>query len=323
MLLYTENVEMATAEIESLGGRVAIQSGDNLLIADMPADIAAKQDAFVHASAQIPTTASASTLNDAEAYEMYREDKLDPQPKVQKWTEKTAPKAFPRPNPLLADGPEAPTLKGKIAVAVLVVSGPGSLEVSEAEFTKINSEVLTGLKFWTDKAPPSAGLSFATYKGLAKITAPNPVSCSTKAACHDKFAIPAYKSYGYASTTQLAQRVKDVAGAVGGYVAIFSKYRQGHFAYAYFNGGPIYMQYSNDGWGPDQIDRVFAHETGHVFNAPDEYTNCRCSQNYGGGSCTAKNSNCKYCTSSQQNCIMDSNDINNICASTKKHVGWC
>ncbi len=78
MLLYTENVEMATAEIEYLGGRVAIQLGNNLLIADMPADVAAKQDAFAHASAQISTTASAATRSNAKAYEMYREDKLGP-----------------------------------------------------------------------------------------------------------------------------------------------------------------------------------------------------------------------------------------------------
>ena len=41
------------------------------------------------------------------------------------------------------------------------------------------------------------------------------------------------------------------------------------------------MQYSNDGWGPDNLDKVFAHEIGHAFNARDEYTNCNCYQYYG------------------------------------------
>ena len=58
--------------------------------------------------------------------------------------------------------------------------------------------------------------------------------------------------------------MKDWSGGDGAYIGFFSKYNQKHFAYAYFGGGPLYMQYSNDGWGPDQIDRVFAHETGHV-----------------------------------------------------------
>ncbi len=89
-----------------------------------------------------------------------------------------------------------------------------------------------------------------------------------------------------------------------------NNYRQYHFAYAYFEGGPLYMQYSNDGWGPDQFDKVFAHETGHVFNVPDEYYKCRCSINYGKGACTAKNDNCTRndldkCTDHQPACIMD------------------
>ena len=82
------------------------------------------------------------------------------------------------------------------------------------------------------------------------------------------------------------------------------------------------MQYSNDGWGTDRIDSVFAHETGHVFNAPDEYNYCRCTPLYGRGSCTATNVNCKTCTSSQASCIMRGSAWN-LCENTKKHVGWC
>ncbi len=120
---------------------------------------------------------------------------------------------------------------------------------------------------------------------------------------------------------------KDFSGAVGSFVAFFSKYRQKDFAYGYFGGGPIYMQYSNDGWGSDEIDRVFAHEMGHVFNAPNEYGNCDCYANYGRGSCTAKNKNCAEaggtaCAPNKQSCIMDAADWK-ICSYTKKQVGWC
>ncbi len=328
MLLHTENIEMATAEIESLGGRVAIQLGNDLLIANMPADVASKQDAFAHASAQIPTTVSAATRSNAKAYKMYREDKLGPQPKVQQWTEKTAPKSFPQESPHPADSPYTSTMRGKIAVVVVVASGPGSLAVSNYEFDKVKSEVLVGLSSWTSKAPASAGLSFRMFSGKATITASDGAEGCSWAQCHDVFAIPALSYFGYSSKDQLAQWGKNAAGAVGSYLAFFSKYRQTHFAYAYFGGGPIYMQYSNDGWGSNQIDRVFAHETGHVFNAPDEYTGCNCDRDYGRGTCTAKNYNCAVsgstsCTYNQQSCIMDSNDLGHICAYTKKHIGWC
>jgi hypothetical protein len=56
------------------------------------------------------------------------------------------------------------------------------------------------------------------------------------------------------------------------YVAFFTKYPLQHFAYASDLGGPyLVMDYANDDWGPDNLDRIFAHETGHIFNAPDEY----------------------------------------------------
>ncbi len=219
-------------------------------------------------------------------------------------------------------------MRGKIAIIVLVASGPGSLAVSTSEFNEVKSEVLVGLKFWTDNAPASAGLSFKMFSGKAVITASDGAEDCSWAQCHDIFATPTLSYFGYSSKDKLAQWAKDKVGAVGSYLAFFSKYRQSHFAYAYFGGGPIYMQYSNDGWGSDQIDRVFAHETGHVFNAPDEYTSCNCGKDYGQGSCSTKNYNCAKsgstsCTSYQQSCIMDSNDLGHICANSKIHVGWC
>jgi hypothetical protein len=33
----------------------------------------------------------------------------------------------------------------------------------------------------------------------------------------------------------------------------------------------LVVTYDNDGWGIDRMDRVVAHETGHIFGATDEY----------------------------------------------------
>ena len=329
MLLHAEDIQAATAEVESVGGRVTIQLGHDLLIAQVPGDFTAKQNKFASASSHISHSASSATLSNVEAYWKYRADKLKPQPKVQKWTEKTPPKSFPQssPGPVYdANSPYRLTMTGRIAVVVIVASGPGSLAISSSEYSTIKSEVMAGLDFWTNKAPANALLSFVMYSNCQIISDSDSNSCSSYASCHNKFADPALASLGYntgqAGRNDIAQDMKDRANAHGAYLAFFSKYRQSHFAYAYFGGGPLYMQYSNDGWGPSQIDRVFAHETGHVFNAPDEYTKCQCSTNYGRGSCTAKNNNCVTCTSSQSNCIMDSNAWD-ICAHSRKHVGWC
>ena len=250
---------------------------------------------------------------------------------VQKWTEKTAPMAFKREDSadegFQGDALYRRTMTGKIAAVILIASGPGSLAISNSEKQKILSECQAGLKFWANQAQKNGvRLSFVVYYGMAKISASNPSSCSSYAACHNVFANPTLQACGYptgqAGRNQVAQYVKNHVSADGAFIGFFSKYRQRHFAYAYFGGGPLYMQYSNDGWGSDQIDRVFAHEVGYVFNAPDEYTKCKCTQLYGKGSCKAKNANCNTCTSSQANCIMDSNDLN-LCESSRKHVGWC
>ncbi len=219
-------------------------------------------------------------------------------------------------------------MTGKIAVGIVVASGPGSLAMSQTEIEKVESECLVGLKFWSDQAEEEGvSLSFVLYYMWAKITASNPTSCSTKAACHDVFVDATLQAFGYATgktgRDALVQHFKYLDGADGAFLAFFSKYRQSHFAYAYFGGGPLYMQYSNDGWGSDQIDRVFAHEMGHVFNAPDEYGRCDCTWLYGRGTCTATNANCVTCTSSQAGCIMDTNDLGNLCENTKTQVGWC
>ena len=330
MLLHSSNIEAATAEIESAGGRVTMQLGDELLVAQVPRNFITKKNSFASASAHIAASASPETLTFVQAYWMAREKKTKPAPPVQHWTEKTAPIAFPRepPFPNEANSPYSETLSGKIAFAAIIVSGPGNLAISDSENDKILSEVQTGLDFWANAAPATANLQFVFYRASVSISAADSASCSSAPACHNVFADPALQAIGFsagqAGRDALAQFIKDQSSSDGAYIAFFSKYNQIHFAYAYFGGGPIYMQYSNDGWGPDQIDRVFAHETGHVFNAPDEYTTgqCNCNTDYGRGTCSAKNQNCVDCTSSQSNCIMDTNQFT-LCSYTKKHLGWC
>ena len=299
MLLHTDNVKVATAEIKSAGGRVAMQMGDDLLVAKVPKEFIAKKNSFASASAHISASASPETLTYVQAYYMAREKKTKAQPPIQRWTEKIAPVVLPRktPFPDEANSPYRQMLTGRIAFAAIIISGPGNLAISDTEKNKIVSEVTSGLQFWSDAAPASAKLQFSIYSAFVSIGAADSISCPTYEACHDVFVNPALQdlgaSTGQAGKDELAQYIKDQSNADGAYIGFFSKYRQLNFAYAYFGGGPLYMQYSNDGWGSDQIDKVFAHETGHVFNAPDEYTDCKCSKGYGEGTCTGWNSNCK------------------------------
>jgi hypothetical protein len=104
------------------------------------------------------------------------------------------------------------------------------------------------------------------------------------------------------------------------FTVFFTRWPVGHFAYAGFP--RVVMHYDNDGWGPANIDRVFAHETGHVFGAPDEYASsgCKCDQ-VAGRFFRQANKNCANCSGTTVTCIMKSN-TQSVCAHTPFHLGW-
>ena len=89
----------------------------------------------------------------------------------------------------------------------------------------------------------------------------------------------------------------------------------GRTAYAWYY-GPYHVCLFNTGWSKSQ---TFAHETGHIFGACDEYA--------GGcsicGYCTnsTNNENCEACNPRSVNCMMKANDWQ-LCAYTPNHVGW-
>ena len=325
ILLHTDNIERATAEIESVGGRVTLMFENKVLVAKVPREFVEKKNSFASATAHISESASPEVMTYVQAYWRARAKRTQPQPTVQRWNEKTAPMVLPREFNINDRYPIDKTMTGKIAVALAIVSGPGHLEITQSEKDLIVSEVTSGLKFWTDEAGRDFyKLSFNLFTMHHTVSAPETGS-------HNSYADAFLNFNGYSSgltgADEMADYFKLVGGADDAFVAFFTKYSQHHFAFAYLGGGPTYMQYSNDGWGPNQIDKVFAHETGHVFYAPDEYTNCNCDTWIGHGICQSRNYNCVTCsrpTSSEPRvpCIMDSNTFS-VCRFTRSHIGWC
>ncbi len=137
---------------------------------------------------------------------------------------------------------------------------------------------------------------------------------------------PAMASLGYGEGSDqvrhLAADVRDSLRAQHGFCLFVTKYPTTHFAYA--GGGRIV--YRKAGFLPTQtgnMDRVIAHETGHVFGAPDEYgsSGCRCSTK-SGRFFKASNRNCANCDPDENApCIMRSNSPG-LCQNTPWHLGW-
>src|SRR5262245_39159902 len=106
------------------------------------------------------------------------------------------------------------------------------------------------------------------------------------------------------------------------YCAFITKYPLGWFAYAYIGGPYLVMNYYNDGWGVENIDRVYAHETGHIFTALDEYASSGCSCGGSYGRWGKPNDNCENCApNGGVPCLMKANDFS-MCVYTPAHLGW-
>jgi hypothetical protein len=222
-----------------------------------------------------------------------------------------------------AAAPTSAYLEGSVAVGIIIVEGPtAALKFSAAERTKIVAEVQNGLG-WYATTNPAAGISF-TYD-IQVVTlgvAANPAAPDLEAVWRD----PAMAQLGYAANfggvTDYVEHNRSAFGTQWTYCVYFTKYPIDWFAYASIGGPRIVMDYNNDGWGPDNIDRVFAHETGHIFGCPDEYSSSGCTCGGSWGRFGAANGNCQNCASGGGvACLMKGNDFA-ACRWTPSHLGW-
>jgi hypothetical protein len=103
-----------------------------------------------------------------------------------------------------------------------------------------------------------------------------------------------------------------------------TSFTNGYFAYAWVPNGP-YSQvlWRNNGWLISDLDRIVAHETGHLFGADDEYGSSGCN-NCNSSDASSKyviNGNCENCNPSHVGCIMNHNE-SMLCGYTPGQLGW-
>ena len=215
----------------------------------------------------------------------------------------------------------SPRLTGAVAVGIIIVEGPtAALRFSAAERTKVVAEVQNGLG-WLSSRRPDQGITWTYDIQVHTLTT------AAGQPSEERWRDPALVRMGYgpggvAGVTAYVQDLQRAMGTQLGFCAFFTKYALPHFAYASLLGPRVVMNYQNDGWGPENIDRVFAHETGHVFGAPDEYAGSRCDCGGSWGRFGQPNGNCETCApGGGVPCLMRSN-VWELCDWTPLHLGW-
>lgn len=228
-------------------------------------------------------------------------------------------------SPAEASAPTSQRLTGSVAVGVVIVEGPTpDLKFSTAERTKVVAEVQNGLGWLATQNP--SGVTFKyDIKVVSLSVRPGPDDLDFNAK-ERRWRDPAMRDLGYgtgmAGVRAYAEANRSALGTDWTFVAFFTKYPVAWFAYASIGGPRLVMHYENDGWGPDNIDRVFAHETGHIFGAPDEYaaSGCNCGGSWGYHG--RPNANCANCASGGGvDCLMKGNSWR-MCVHTPYHLGF-
>lgn len=216
-----------------------------------------------------------------------------------------------------------PRLAGRSALSVIAVSGPtADLKFTADELNDISADVQNGLT-WLGDQSPAKDVTWVHEEVHLTVTAKSKMTGSfedLEAPWRDAALRQLGFPSGFLGVTQHLRELRTKYKVGFSYCTFFTKYKLGHFAYAYEGRQSVFMEYENDKWVRDNTDAVFTHETCHIYGAPDEYDECACDNHHGPD--LVPNGNCVYCDGIvRKKCIMDANAWN-MCRFTPYHLGF-
>ncbi len=335
ILLYTDDIEAATREIVDVGGQITQQFTDSVFIANLPDSVDPPSLSF--STPEQPGTLDEVSELAANAWTGLQEDLVSRSPSERdglSWdsadlqppdrpedVDPSRAARAPELEPQLSTGtPTSLYMTGSIAVGVVIVSGDQSgLGFTPAEQQTVIQEVQEGLDFLAN-AEPRANVTFVYDIRLITVSAAPGPTTSYEAA-EGPWRNAATHSMGFSADRQgsidYVQDLRQRKGTNWAYAAYFTKYPLRHFAYAVSE--KTVMHFDNDGWGTNLINRVFAHETCHIFGAADEYGGCTCGGSH--GFLGVPNNNCQNCPGTQVDCLMHGNVLE-MCEWSRGQIGW-
>lgn len=238
-----------------------------------------------------------------------------------------------------------PYMIGRIAAHVIFINGPtAALTFTTTETRKIQAQIVESLSILSRLASTNAPVPKIEFSlGLESVTVTVPDGFSRivgkpTSADYESREAPwrdaALSTLGHAAGTPglLDLRNAAMGGADHGFTIWMTKYELAHVAYSNASSARIAVAYP---WllatpVANFLDRVIAHEIGHIFKAPDEY-DAPCTllkiDGSGYGQLDFPNLNCETVLKAlvppktAEACLMNRNtDV--ICSATRAHWGW-
>jgi hypothetical protein len=180
-------------------------------------------------------------------------------------------------------------MAGSVAVGIVLVESDGSVDLSTEDWTsdekqRVFGEIVAALDWWAE-LEPRANLTFFydDHWSDPLPTGVEPISRPYRD--QQRWIADAMGALGYDALSYFT-RVRDynndlrAAYQTDWAFTIFvvdssadgdNRFGDRYFAYAYLGGPFFVMTYGNNGYGPDNMDAVAAHEIGHIFHALDQY----------------------------------------------------
>ena len=233
---------------------------------------------------------------------------------------------------------------GDVLASIILLESNGSFDTSTenwttTEETNVDNEIANGLIWWRARRPSNVNLTFWVYANHYKI--PTKYEPINRPQSDEDLWINETMDYLGVSSGNYFLRVRKYADTIrdennmNWAFTIFvidssndadGEFSDGYFAYAYLGGPFLVMTYKNDGYGIDNMDAVAAHETGHIFQALDQYASSGCTCTEISGFLNVSNQNCENSCLSNVASIMRgqvSPFTNNAVDSyAKGQIGW-
>jgi hypothetical protein len=178
---------------------------------------------------------------------------------------------------------------GRVAVGIVLPESDGSLDPStenwtEAERGLVLSEITAALNWWAAREP-KAHLTFVYDDGTGAPTTTRYEPISRRYSDQSLWMAEVMGKMGYTGSSYFDQvrrynnALRDAYHTDWAFTIFVvdssndadNRFSDGYFAYAYLGGPFTVMTYGNNGYGPNNLDAVAAHEIGHVFLALDQY----------------------------------------------------